>query len=84
MVKLKEIFNLILKPLEDKSYTCRQYCVDIGYNKALSEQGEKSISLDRKKLLEIIKSVGGFDGDVVHEILESIIANLKDIIIVNE
>lgn len=90
-VKLSEIKGLMV----DKKI-CDRNCIDAFHrkdccheeiNQALTDQGSRSIGLDREKLkqllnkLPIVYTMAGINSEPVKTILDAIIANAKEIIV---
>lgn len=73
----KELFGIEQKKLEDKAYTCKESCVDIGYNKAISLIDQFEISEEElaKAIYDEIYFNTGHGWVLARKIAKAIIQN---------
>ncbi len=98
-MRLKEIVGLLPEKEEDKSEPEWNDAYSNGFNSAIDTIGERAIGLDREKLAKIIfrkkrdaedwktsyySASIEEDREWAYDIADAILANLKDIVVVNE
>lgn len=96
-VKAKDIKGFHLPKIEmdfygESTLPFNQTCVDVGFNNAINQQGERSLTLDRESLVHVLGQAYGMnknshkvvDVDLMMDICDLLIANLPKLLIAEE